>query len=82
MNNAEIEKTIKQVKVSIEKSRNELAEARGQKKILLSTLKKDFGIENLLEAEDMVQKLIKEIESLTIKLENKYTELKEKYNFI
>ena len=62
MNNAEIEKTIKQVKVSIEKSRNELAEARGQKKILLSTLKKDFDIENLLDAEDMVQKLTREIE--------------------
>ena len=82
MNNAEIEKTIKQVKVSIEKSRNELAEARGQKKILLSTLKKDFDIENLLDAEDMVQKLTREIESLSFKLENKYTELKEKYNFI
>lgn len=82
MNNTEIEKTIKLAKNNIQKAKDELSEAKGQKKALLSTLNKDFGLNNLMEAEEAVSKLNKEINVLSERLEEKYNELKEKYNFI
>lgn len=82
MNPVEIEKMIKISKQTIQKAKDELSEAKAQKKMLLSTLVKDFGLNNIMEAEDAVNKLTKEIDSLSSSLESKYEELKTKYNFI
>jgi len=78
----EVEKTLKAIKLKIEKAREDLAESKGQKKALLSTLKKDYNLDNFIEAEQTVQKLTKEVETLGIAIESKYTELKEKFGFI
>lgn len=78
----EIEKTLKTIKSNIEKSKSELSESKGQKKALLHRLKKEYGLENLMEAEHAVKKLEKEIEILQEEVDNKYSKLKEKYDFV
>ena len=77
----EVEKTLKAVKLKIEKAREDLAESKGQKKALLSTLKKDYNLENFIEAQQTVEKLTKEVEFLGNEIEKKYTELREKFGF-
>ena len=77
----EVEKTLKAVKLKIEKAKEDLAESKGQKKALLSTLKKDYNLDNFIEAEQTVQKLTKEVETLGIAIESKYKELKENFGF-
>ena len=76
--NIDIEKTIKVLKIKIQKAKDELSDAKAQKKLLLSTLKKDFNLENILEAETEVTKLEKETNKLLIQMEEKYNELKGK----
>lgn len=76
--NIDIEKTIKVLKIKIQKAKDELSDAKAQKKLLLSTLKKDFNLENILEAESEVTKLEKETNKLLIQMEEKYNELKGK----
>lgn len=78
----EIERTLKTVKANIEKAKEELSESRGQKKALLSRLKKEYGLENLIEAEQAIKRLDKEIEILEKEVDVKYTKLKDKYSFI
>ena len=80
LNSAEIEKTLKTLKLKIEKTKDLLADAKAQKKILLSTLKRDFEAENIMEAENLILKLNKDIEKLEIEIETKYTTLKAKAN--
>ena len=77
----EVEKTLKAVKLKIEKAKEDLAESKGQKKALLSTLKKDYNLENFIEAQQTVEKLTKEVEFLGNEIEKKYTELREKFGF-
>ena len=77
----EVEKILKAIKLKIEKAKEDLAESKGQKKALLSTLKKDYNLDNFIEAEQTVQKLTKEVETLGIAIESKYKELKEKFGF-
>ena len=77
----EVEKTLKAIKLKIEKAKEDLSESKGQKKALLSTLKKDYNLENFIEAEQTVQKLTKEVETLGIAIESKYKELKENFGF-
>ena len=77
----EVEKTLKAVKLKIEKAKEDLAESKGQKKALLSTLKKDYNLDNFIEAQQTVEKLTKEVEFLGNEIEKKYTELKEKFGF-
>lgn len=81
-NSKEIEKTLKTIKNNIEKAKEELSESKGQKKALLARLKKDYGLNNLMEAGEAVEKLKKEIEILGGDVDSKYIKLKEKYNFI
>ena len=78
----EVEKTLKAVKLKIEKAREDLAESKGQKKALLSTLKKDYNLENFIEAGETVKKLTKEVETLGNEIEKKYKNLKESFGFI
>ena len=78
----EVEKTLKAVKLKIEKAREDLAESKGQKKALLSTLKKDYNLENFIEAGETVKKLTKEVEILGNEIEKKYKNLKESFGFI
>ena len=82
IDNKEVERTLKAIKTKIERSREDLAEAKGQKKVLLSSLKKDYNLDNFIDAEQMVKKLTKELDVLSSDIENKYTELKEKFNLI
>ena len=77
----EVEKTLKAIKLRIDKSKEDLAESRGQKKALLSTLKKDYNLDNFIEAQQTVEKLTKEVETLGIAIESKYKELKENFGF-
>ena len=79
IDNKDIEKTLKACKLKIEKSREDLAEARAQKKVLLSTLKKDFSLDNFIDAEQTIKKLTKELELLSSSIETKYNELKDKF---
>ena len=69
------------VKLKIEKTKEDLSESKGQKKALLSTLKKDYNLENFISADETVKKLTKEVEFLGNEIEKKYTELKEKFGF-
>lgn len=78
----EIEKTLKALKLKIQKAKDDLAEAKVQKRVLLNTLKKDFNIENLIEAEEQIKKLTKELDTLSVNIEKDYEELKTKFNFI
>ena len=82
INHQEIEKTLKALKLKIQKAKEDLAEAKAQKRILLNTLKKDFGIENLIEADTEIKKLVKELDFLNINIEKDYNELKTKFNFV
>ena len=82
INHQEIEKILKALKLKIQKAKDDLAEARAQKRILLNTLKKDFGIENLIEAQQEIDKLTKELDILNINMEKDYEELKTHFNFI
>ena len=77
----EVEKTLKAIKLRIDKSKEDLAESRGQKKALLSTLKKDYNLENFISADETVKKLTKEVEFLGNEIEKKYTQLKENFGF-
>ena len=77
----EVEKTLKAIKLKIEKAREDLAESKGQKKALLSTLKKDYNLDNFIEAEQTIGKLTKEVEFLGNEIEKKYMELREKFGF-
>lgn len=81
LDNKDVEKTLKAVKQKIEKAKEDLAEAKAQKKVLLTSLKKDFNLENFIDAETMVKKLSKELDSLSSDIEEKYTTLKEKFGF-
>lgn len=78
----EIEKTLKALKLKIQKAKDDLGEAKAQKRVLLNTLKKDFGIENLIDADTEIKKLTKELDILNTNMENDYKILKEKFNFI
>ena len=82
IDNKEVERTLKAIKQKIEKSKEDLMEAKGQKKALLSSLKKDYNLDNFIDAEQMVKKLTKELDVLSSDIESKYTELKEKFNLI
>lgn len=82
IDNKNIEQVLKAIKLKIEKSREDLAEAKGQKKALLNTLKKDFNIENFIDAEIMLKKLKKDVEILNNDIEEKYNELKTSFGFI
>ena len=82
IDNKDVEKTLKACKLKIEKSREDLAEAKAQKKVLLTSLKKDFNLDNLLEAESTVKNLTKDLDVLSSDIESKYTELKERFGFI
>ena len=82
INHQEIEKTLKALKLKIQKAKEDLAEAKAQKRILLNTLKKDFNIENLIDADTEIKKLVKELDFLNINIEKDYNELKTKFNFI
>ena len=82
INHQEIEKTLKAMKLKIQKAKEDLAEAKAQKRILLNTLKKDFNIENLIDADTEIKKLVKELDFLNINIEKDYNELKTKFNFI
>lgn len=79
LDNKEVERVLKAIKLKIEKSREDLAEAKAQKKVLLTSLKKDFNLENFIDAEQMVKKLTKELDSLSSDIETKYTELKGRF---
>ena len=79
IDNKDVEKTLKACKLKIEKAKEDLAEARAQKKVLLSTLKKDFSLDNFVEAEQTIKKLTKELELLSSSIETKYNELKDKF---
>jgi len=81
INSTEVEKTLKAVKLKIEKAKEDLAESKGQKKALLSTLKKDYNLENFIEAEETVKKFAKEVEFLGNEIGKKYTQLKENFGF-
>ena len=81
IDNKEVERTLKAIKQKIEKAREDLAEAKGQKKALLSSLKKDYNLDNFIDAEQMIKKLTKELDVLSSDIENKYTELKERFGF-
>lgn len=78
----DLEKTLKTLKLKIQKSKDELAEAKAQKRVLLNTLKKDFSIENLIDAELEIKKLTKDLNVLDENIKKSYTELKEKFGFI
>jgi len=78
----DIEKTLKSIKTKIERAKENLSEARAQKKILLSTLKKDFGLDNILQAEEQIKKLTKDSEILYKEMEKSYKNLTEKFGFI
>ena len=67
---------------AIQKAKDDLAEAKAQKRVLLNALKKDFNIENLIEADEESKKLTKELDVLNINIEKDYNQLKEKFNFI
>ena len=82
IDNKEVERTLKAIKQKIEKSKEDLMEAKGQKKALLSSLKKDYNLDNFIDAEQTVKKLTKELDVLSSDIESKYTELKEKFNLI
>ena len=81
IDNKEVERTLKAIKQKIEKSKEDLMEAKGQKKALLSSLKKDYNLDNFIDAEQMVKKLTKELDVLSSDIESKYTELKERFGF-
>lgn len=81
LDNKDVEKTLKAVKQKIEKAKEDLAEAKAQKKVLLISLKKDFNLENFADAEIMVKKLTKELDGLSSDIETKYQDLKEKFGF-
>ena len=81
IDNKEVEKVLKTVKQKIERAKEDLMEARSQKKLLLTSLKKDFNIENFIDADVMVKKLSKELETLSSDIETKYEELKNKFGF-
>lgn len=81
LDNKDVEKTLKAVKQKIEKAKEDLAEAKAQKKVLLTSLKKDFNLENFMDAEQMVKKLTKELDGLSSDIEEKYTQLKERFGF-
>ena len=82
IDNKDVEKTLKACKLKIEKAKEDLAEAKAQKKVLLSTLKKDFSLDNFVEAEQTIKKLTKELELLSSSIETKYNELKDKFGLI
>ncbi len=82
LNHQEIEKTLKALKIKIQKAKDDLSEAKAQKRVLLSTLKKDFNIENLIDADTEIKKLTKELDSLNSNIETSYLELKTKFNFV
>lgn len=81
LDNKDVEKTLKAVKQKIEKAKEDLAEAKAQKKVLLTSLKKDFNLMDFAEAEITVKKLSKDLENLSSDIEAKYMELKEKFGF-
>ena len=81
IDNKEVERTLKAIKQKIEKSKEDLMEAKGQKKALLSSLKKDYNLDNFIDAEQTVKKLTKELDVLSSDIESKYTELKERFGF-
>ena len=82
INYQDIEKTLKALKLKISKAKDDLAEAKAQKRILLNTLKKDFGIDNLIDADIEIKKLTKELNLLSINIEEDYIQLKTKFEFI
>jgi len=78
----EVEKTLKAIKLKIEKAKEDLAESKGQKKALLSTLKKDYNLDNFIEAEMEISKLTKEVALLSSNIEERYKKLQESFGFI
>lgn len=81
LDNKDVEKTLKVVKQKIEQAKEDLLEARTQKKILLTSLKKDFNLDNFIDADLTVKNLTKDLEKLSTDIEEKYTTLKEKFGF-
>lgn len=79
IDNKEIEQVLKSCKARIEKAKEDLAEAKAQKKILLNSLKKDFNLESFVEAEISIKKLNKELIKSELEIEVKYNELKERF---
>ncbi len=77
-----LEKTLKSLKLKIQSAKEELAEAKAQKRVLLNTLKKDFNIENLIEADTEIKRLTKDLDILDEDIQKNYMELKEKFGFI
>lgn len=77
-----LEKTLKTLKLKIQGAKEELAEAKAQKRVLLNSLKKDFNIENLIDAESEIKKLTKDLNILDENIKKDYMELKEKFGFI
>lgn len=82
INHKDIEQTLKSLKLKITKAKDDLAEAKAQKRVLLNTLKKEFNIENLIEADTEIKKLTKELDILNTNIEKDYNELRNHFNFI
>lgn len=68
-----------EIKQKIEKSRKEFDQLIGERKALMSQLKKEFGCDNYDAAEDLIEKWNEEMTDLQEKLDKSTEELIKKY---
>ena len=76
-----IEQELKQLESEIADCKSEKAKAEGSIETLMKRLKDEEGIDTLEEADEILKKLNKEIETLNAQIESKIKELKEVYEW-
>lgn len=73
------EERLLELKKSIEKAKEEKARAEGERASYLKTLKTEYKVKNIREAQDLADSISDEIEELEKEIEQKLEELEAKY---
>ena len=73
------EETISQAREKVKEKREKLARAEGERDSLLESLKKNYGIKSIAQAEKEIDKLEARKDRLTKKKQKKMDEIEERY---
>jgi len=73
------ERQLLELKEKIDTAKTKLSELKGRKEHILQTLQEDHSCESVDDAENKVEKLSIQVESIQDKIDNKSEELENKY---
>jgi len=75
-----VEKELLDLKDRIGKAQKQISELQGKHQYLMEQLEKDWGCKTVEEAEERIESLNHEIDTLNANIESALDEIKEKYN--